>query len=259
MTAITTADPRAHQARVVEVWDHLWVNQPTDAKDDELLVRECASKRWRLIVDRIQQTFGRIRGLRTIELGSGRGDLSALLAQEGADVTLLDSSDRALDQARTRFDRLGLSAKFRKGDLFTDAAQHDGYDVALSSGVIEHFQGDHRTRAVKSHRDALHGRGLAIISVPNAHCPPYRIWKAWLELRQCWPYGYEKPYSRHELIRRARNAGFQRTEVRGFGFRQAMVDQLVPLLTGRRTRKCNPDSILDDRMGLALVLFGWNS
>jgi|CXWL01.1.fsa_nt_gi 2-polyprenyl-3-methyl-5-hydroxy-6-metoxy-1,4-benzoquinol methylase len=259
MTAIATADPRAHKAKVVEVWDQLWINQPTDARDDELLARERASRRWRLILDRMTQTFGRLKGLRTIELGSGRGDISALLAQEGADVTLLDSSDRAIHQARARFERLGLSAEFRKGDLFTDSAAHDGYDVALSSGVIEHFRDDQRTHAVKSHRDALHDRGMAIISVPNAHCPPYRIWKAWLELRQCWPYGYEQPYSRRELIRRARKVGFQRTEVRGFAFRQALADQMMPLLTGRRTRTRTSDSIFDDRMGLALIFFGWNS
>jgi 2-polyprenyl-3-methyl-5-hydroxy-6-metoxy-1,4-benzoquinol methylase len=259
MTAIATADPRADRDNVVEVWDQLWVNQHSDAKDDELLARERASKRWRLILDRIRLTFGRLQGLRAIELGSGRGDLSVLLAQEGADVTLLDSSDRALDQARARFDRLGLSAEFRRGDLFADATAQDGYDVALSSGVIEHFRGDQRTHSIQSHRRALHDRGMAIISVPNAHCLPYRIWKAWLELRQCWPYGYEQPYSQRELIRRARRAGFQRHEVRGFGFRQALADQLIPLLTGRRTPKCNSDSILDDRMGLALILFGWNS
>jgi len=259
MSAIATADPRAHQTRVVEVWDQLWTNQPTDARDDELLSRERTSRRWRLIVDRLTQTFGRIRGLRTIELGSGRGDLSALLAQEGAAVTLLDSSDRALDQARTRFDRLGLSAEFRKSDLFADTAPHDRFDVALSSGVIEHFRSEQRTRAIQSHRDVLRKGGMAIISVPNAHCPPYRIWKAWLEIRRCWPYGYEEPYSRGELIRRARDAGFQRTEVRGFGFRQAMADQLAPLFTRRHTRQCTPDSALDDSMGLALVLFGWKS
>jgi hypothetical protein len=100
---------------------------------------------------------------------------------------------------------------------------------------------------------------MAIISVPNAHCPPYRIWKAWLELRSCWPYGYEKPYSRRELMRRARKVGFHRFEVRGCGFRQALSDQLITLFTGRRTKKNAADSFLDDRMGLSLVYFGWSS
>lgn len=257
MTAIATADPRAHQARVVEVWDQLWVNQPSDAKDDELLARERASRRWCLIVDRLQNTFGRLQGIRTIELGSGRGDLSALLAQEGAEVTLLDSSDRALDQARARFDRLGLPARFQKGDLF--ALPQCDFDIALSSGVIEHFRGEQRTHAVKAHYDALRDGGLAIISVPNAHCPPYRIWKKWLELRRCWPYGFEQPYSRRELKLRARDVGFHRHEVRGCGFRQSLADQFLPLFTGRRKRKCDPDSMLDDSLGLSLVLFGWKS
>lgn len=258
MTAIATADPRAHQSQVAQVWDQLWTHQPTNARDDDLLARERASKRWRLMVEHIRNMFGRLDGLRTIELGSGRGDLSALLAREGAEVTLLDASDRALDQARARFDRLGLPAKFERGDLFKGSALQAGFDVALSSGVIEHFPGRQRTEAIRAHANAVREGGLTIISVPNAHCVPYRIWKAWLEWRQSWPYGFERPYPRRELLRRAREAGLLRVEVRGCGFRQSLSDQFLPLLSGRRTLKCMPDSLLDDRMGLSLVLFGWN-
>ena len=57
------------------------------------------------MIDRyLNNAFGRIKGLNTIELGSGRGDLSVLLAERGANVTLLDASDAALEQARERFD-----------------------------------------------------------------------------------------------------------------------------------------------------------
>lgn len=259
MTAIAAANPCAQPAQVVEVWDRLWVNQPTHIRDDELLARERASRRWRLLVERIKQTFGGIHGLRAIELGSGRGDLSTLLAREGARVTLLDSSGRALDQARGRFHRLGLSGTFRQGDLFESAAAPQAYDVALSSGVIEHFQGDTRTRAIRAHRSVLCDGGMAVISVPNAHCLPYRIWKAWSEIRKHWPYGYEKPYSRCELVRRGHTVGFDRVEVHGCGFRQALNDQLIPLFTGRRAKAINADSRLDNSMGLSLVFFGWNS
>jgi hypothetical protein len=99
---------------------------------------------------------------------------------------------------------------------------------------------------------------MAIISVPNARCIPYRIWKSWLELRGCWPYGFEKPYSRRELSRRARQAGFCTIEVRGCGFHQALHDQFLSLFrtSGKRDER---DSILDELWGLSLVLFGWNS
>ena len=254
MQASATIDPRAH--KMAHTWDRLWTHQHTDDRDDELLARERRSKRWRLILDRAAATFGSASGLRTIELGSGRGDLSALLAQEGAQVTLLDSSHRALQNAQKRFERLGLEAKFVKGDLF--APVYETFDLAISSGVIEHFSGRSRTQAIQAHRAALRPGGLAIVSVPNARCIPYRIWKAWLELRSCWPYGFEKPYSRRELARRARQAGFSRLEIRGCGFRQALHDQFLSLLR-RSPNRNERESILDDPWGLSLVLFGWNS
>src|SRR5262245_43145895 len=117
MTALATADCCAHHS-VARSWDKLWSYQPSAERDNAILAREAASKRWRMIRDRIRRTFGCIKGLRAIELGSGRGDLSALLAEEGARVTLLDSSERALSQARSRFSRLGLEGQFQLGDLF---------------------------------------------------------------------------------------------------------------------------------------------
>lgn len=258
MTALAAVGASAHRS-VAQSWNRLWAHQPSLERDDELLLREKASKRWRMIRDRLRRTFGRIKGLRTIEMGCGRGDLSALLAQEGACVTLLDTSQRALDQARMRFSRLGLEARFEIGDLFAINSALDRYDVSLSSGVIEHFQSDQRTLAIQRHGHAIHDHGMAIISVPNARCVPYRIWKSWLELRDCWPYGYECPFSRRELRRRARQAGFDRIEIRGFGFGQSLTDQLMPLFRRRPVRKAAPDSMLDESMGLALILFGWTT
>lgn len=259
MTALATkVDRRAHRNDVTQVWDRLWTGPHTDQKDDELLGRERESTRWRIMTSCILRTFATFRGLRVIELGSGRGDLSTLCAEQGADVTLLDASDRALDQAGRRFERLGLRAKFITGDLFTSAAA-ESYDLAISSGVIEHFRGADRTAAIKAHKTALSKSGLAVISVPNAHCVPYRLWKAWLELRGRWPYGFERPYARGELRRRAQEVGLKRVEVHGCGFRQSLGDQFLPLLMGGPPRRCTRNSVFDHSMGLSLVLFGWNS
>ena len=118
------------------VWDRVWRYRPSDARDDALLEREEASPRWRLVVDRLERTFGSIDGLQTIELGSGRGDLSVLLARRGARVTLLDRSERALEEARKRLVRLGLPARFEQGDLLTRSDSKEGcFEVSLSIGV----------------------------------------------------------------------------------------------------------------------------
>jgi cyclopropane fatty-acyl-phospholipid synthase-like methyltransferase len=230
---------------------------PTDERDDALLARERRTSRWAIILDRLVSNFGALRGLRTIELGSGRGDLSVLLAQSGAEVTLLDTSERALDQARKRFDRLRLSARFECGDLFTPPVRLLGsFDVALSSGVIEHFEHDVRTQAFRAHADVLNQRGLGIISVPNARCPSYRLWKFYLELRGWWPYGLEIPYSRREMIRRGRAAGFSRMEMQGCGFWQSVGDHLGRGLLGRGPDWAARSSRLDRVMGMSLIFFG---
>lgn len=239
-----------------EVWERVWRHRPSDAKDDALLAREYRGPRWRLMVERLTSSLGTICGLRTLELGSGRGDLSILLAEAGACVTLIDRSDRALHEARRRFDRLGLTAEYRQGDILDLPGDCLGqFDVTLSIGVLEHFQGEQRTRAIQSHHDTLRPGGLAIISVPHAWCPPYRLWKAYLELRGWWPYGMEIPFTHREIVKRARSAGFGRAESISLGLWQSIGDHWIKRLRGRGPDWSNRPSRLDQMMGLVLLLF----
>jgi SAM-dependent methyltransferase len=210
-----------------------------------------------MILRRLETAFGAVDGLHTIELGSGRGDLSALLAERGAKVTLLDTSDLALGQARRRFERLGLQATYERGDLFDMCAGRRGcFDVALSSGVIEHFRDEERTHAVRAHSDALRRGGIAVISVPNARCVPYRLWKLYLELRGWWPYGFERPYTRSEMLRRAKEAGLTDLEACCSGFWQSVGDHWGRSLLGRGPDWVDRTSCLDSVMGMSLILFG---
>ena len=248
----TQTDPR--------VWDRLWQSPTSPEKDDALITRERRGPRWGMIVGRLEATFGSIKGLRTVELGSGRGDLSVLLAQGGAEVTLLDASPVALGQARSRFQRHGLAALFEQVVIIAGIESKDGrFDVALSSGVIEHFAGDERTRAVEVHHSVLRPGGLVIISVPHAWCIPYRVWKLYLETRGWWPYGMERPYSRRELVRRARAAGFDQVEDRCLGFWQSVSDHWGRSLLGLKMDWADRESVLDCVMGMTLLLFGRRS
>jgi SAM-dependent methyltransferase len=251
-----TPAPPAARATGQAVWDRVWRHSPSDEKDDALLQRERRGPRWALIVDRLEATFGSIRGLRTIELGSGRGDLSVLLAQRGAEVTLFDQSDKALAEAERRFDRLKLPARFERGDMFaTPQCNHKTFDVSLSSGVIEHFKGEDRTHAVRAHHDVLRDGGMAIISVPHAWCPSYRLWKAYLELRGWWPYGLEIPYSKRELITRARRAGFAEVDGRCMSLWQSVGDHWCRSLFGKGPDWIGKRSVLDSLLGATLLLF----
>ena len=256
--AETRVQPRGAGTAGSGVWEQLWRKQPSDAADDAQLARERRSPRWAALTTRLETTFGRIAGLRTIELGSGRGDLSALLAERGADVTLLDYSTAALDQARQRFERLGLGARYEQADLLGALDGLRGkFDVALSSGVIEHFKGYQRTHALRAHFAVLNPRGCCLVSVPHAWCLPYRLWKLYLEVRGWWPYGMEIPFGRGELTRRAHHAGFARTETQAVGFWQAFGDHWGRSILGRGPDWVGKPSRCDQALGLNLLLFAW--
>jgi len=222
-----------------------------------MIERERASPRWSRMTEELGRVFGSVQGLRTIELGSGRGDLSLLLAQAGARVTLLDASERALDQARVRFDRLEANAEFVRADMLEGGEVARGrFDVSLSSGVIEHFRGQDRNGVLRRHLDVLKPGGLAIVSVPHAHCPPYRLWKFYLERRGWWPYGMEIPYSRREMLRRSRDVGFVNPQVTCLGFWQSVSDHWGRSVLHRSWDWSRHRSMLDGVMGLILLMFG---
>lgn len=258
-TATPTAPPQPSSpwhADTRSTWDRVWTYCPSEQRDNALLARERRSTRWAMVVRAIEAVRGSLGGVQTIELGSGRGDLSALLAQRGAQVTLLDASSSALIQASRRFHRLGLGARYERADLLGSlAAYRSRFDVALSSGVIEHFRGADRIRVVRAHYEVLRPGGLAVISVPNAWCAPYRLWKAYLERRGWWPYGMEIPYTRRELGRIARHVGLEIVGLACYGFWHSVGSQVC-----RTFLRWSPDwharrSALDDSMGLVLMLF----
>jgi cyclopropane fatty-acyl-phospholipid synthase-like methyltransferase len=176
------------------------------------------------------------------------------MAEAGARVTLVDYSASALDSAKRRFERLGLAAEFQHRDFLADSPTlAETFHVASSLGVIEHFRGADRLRTVRAHGQVLQPGGLAVISVPNASCPPYRLWKLYLECRGWWPYGMEIPYSRGELRRLCLKAGFERVETHGAGFWQSVADHWVKRLASWAPDWSASRSMLDPWMGLILL------
>lgn len=263
-TATAISDRHSPAPTGAQVWEAIWARERTAEEDDTLLQRERDGERWLRARELIAATFGSIRGLRSVELGSGRGDFSVMLAEHGAAVTLVDASAAALGSARRRFSRLGLTAVTRQADLFAFAREADGreaggFDIAVSLGVIEHFEEAARTAALRAHLDVLRPGGLAIVSVPHAWSWPYRLWKRRLEAANVWPYGFEKPFSRRELISRAVEAGFARCECFTYGFRQFVSDRMNERLGRRKPRVAVGVSALDRWFGAAVVLFAWRS
>ena len=79
-------------------------------------------------------------GTRVLEVGSGRGSLSAYFADANWDCTLLDLSSAAIEVARSAFARHDLQAKFDVGDCLSMPYEDSSFDLVFSIGLLEHFE-----------------------------------------------------------------------------------------------------------------------
>jgi ubiquinone/menaquinone biosynthesis C-methylase UbiE len=90
-------------------------------------------------------TFNRLlvglnRQRRCLEVGCGRGSLSAYFADDGWDCTLLDLSEVAISRAREAFSEAGLTARFDIGNCLALPYKNDSFDLVFSIGLLEHFE-----------------------------------------------------------------------------------------------------------------------
>jgi 2-polyprenyl-3-methyl-5-hydroxy-6-metoxy-1,4-benzoquinol methylase len=237
-----------------KVWDTFW--QSTTFSNRELLKEESKTIRWKRIRQYLSSQLKSLKNFETIEVGAGMGTYSALLAKKGAKTTLLDYSDSALEYAKKFFKDNGLKATLLKDDaLRLPKKLYGRYDVALSFGLIEHFKGKERKQIIKSHLDLVRKNGLIIISVPNRHCLPYRIYKYGMELIGRWPYGLEIPYSRNELTEILKKLGVKEIVFTGDSFFWSL-NFINPLLFINRKLKINNNqgTFLDPFLSFSLVV-----
>jgi 2-polyprenyl-3-methyl-5-hydroxy-6-metoxy-1,4-benzoquinol methylase len=257
----TPASPASDRSQP-DVWRDVWQHtQLTEEGVRKTIRREQRTLRWQAIRGSLVERFGTIRGLRTIELGAGTGDISLLLALEGARPTLLDANAQALELARFKFKVAGLEPSCTAGDfLALDASLRGAFDVAVSYGTVEHFAGADREQACRAHADAIRPGGMVAISVPNAHCLPYRLNKWQLEARGRWPWGLELPYTRAELGRIAGTIGLEPWWIHGSSFLRDWdqflfnpLTQRIERFTGFHFERWTP---VDRWWGHALTLIG---
>jgi SAM-dependent methyltransferase len=79
-------------------------------------------------------------GRRVLEVGCGRGSLSAYFADAGWDCTLLDLSPTVLEVASNVFSANRLKAKFDVGDCLDLPYEDSSFDLVFSIGLLEHFK-----------------------------------------------------------------------------------------------------------------------
>jgi len=177
-------------------WDEIWNSYDRKQYEYQLALEE-NRVRWQKIQQIILEKFGSFLGLNCIEIGAGSGHYSMLFTRRGANVTLLDYSKRALEFSQNVFRDQGIS-KNNVQFIHMDALEInqkllDKYDVSMSFGVAEHFEGINRRKLIKSHYDVLKNGGITFISVPHANCVPFRIYQFIMRYKkrnivECYPY-----------------------------------------------------------------------
>lgn len=176
-----------------------------------------SSPGWAFIHRQVDQAFGGLEGLRTIELGCGLGKVSLLFSLLGARATLLDYSEKQLAGAQFIHEQFHLRPEMIEANLLELPKRLWGqYHVAMSFGTAEHFWGDERQRVFDNHTKVLKKGGLAIMWVPNKYGFLFHFGRAARKLlRRPVCAVDETPFDRNELYRRAENAGLADVQIRG--------------------------------------------
>jgi 2-polyprenyl-3-methyl-5-hydroxy-6-metoxy-1,4-benzoquinol methylase len=213
------------QINTPDVWEKVWQEQSYHAYLEWVVERELRLMRWGYFKRLVEKEFGSLEGLSAIELGAGRGIASLYLALQGANITLVDWSESALESSRVLFSEFGLEARTIKANILEIPASEAGkYDLSVSVGVAEHFVGADRQAVIRSHATVLKPGGLALISVPNALCVPYRAWMYLTKRRQRWKFGLEVPFQRSALEMLAREAELEPIVCVGSSLKMAFSD-----------------------------------
>jgi len=182
------------------VWDSYW------EKESKISLNKIIENdNYYKLLKRLMGSLNNCCEIKLLEAGCGTGSRSVALIKDFSyinwEVTLLDSSDKALTFAKRLAIENGLMARITlvKGDVLEMPFPDRYFDIVWNEGVNEHFAGRERQRVFEEMVRVTKNGGRTIVVVPNALNLPYRVRKRILELRGAWEYGFEKPFTFWEL------------------------------------------------------------
>lgn len=110
-------------------------------------------------------------GHRVLEIGCGTGNLAVAvkLAQRDAEVVGLDPDPKALDRARRKVERRGLSVQWDRGSAADLPYADASFDRVLSSLMLHHLGQDEKAQALREASRVLTAGGeLHLLDVGGA-------------------------------------------------------------------------------------------
>jgi SAM-dependent methyltransferase len=88
---------------------------------------------------------------RVISIGCGSGLFDILLASYGYHVTSIDSDSHVVEAVERSMRRFGVELDVHQADAFDLHEFHDGFDVAFSGGLVEHWNGTRTVELIAEH------------------------------------------------------------------------------------------------------------
>lgn len=129
---------------------------------------------------------------RTLDLGSGRGENSAMLALRGCDTTLVDWSSGNMAFSSKLFRMIGSRGRFCQADITRPLPFRDeSFDLVFSCGVFEYFK-DAQVEAILKEAFRV-ARRTVVIMVPNSLSAAYRVGMWYQKKTGRWYWGGEVP------------------------------------------------------------------
>lgn len=157
-----------------------------------------------------------LRGYRALEIGSGTGGNSSLLAALGVVVVALDYSMPALRRTNATAAAAGLKLALAQADAYSLPFESGSFDLLFQQGFLEHFS--EPATLLREQRRVLRDGGYILIDVPQRY-NLYTIHKRLLIRAGRWPYGgWEREFSLGELSALLQAEGFQIIDAYGRGY-----------------------------------------
>jgi SAM-dependent methyltransferase len=113
-----------------------------------------------------------LRPCRALELGCGSGANAVWLAQQGFDVTAVDLSPRAVEQARRRAEAAGARVRFLVADVLQPPPELTGaFDFFFDRGCYHAVRRENVAAYLETLRRLTHPGTLGLILAGNAREP----------------------------------------------------------------------------------------
>lgn len=169
------------------------------------------------------------KGMRTLEVGCGRGSLSAYFSNAGYDCTLLDLSPKAIEIAESIFKQNQLKAQFCVGDALNLPFDDDSFDVVFSIGLFEHFNDQQIEKLVKEQSRILSKGGAFIAYIVPEYTQNVQKSFTWInEILKGYAGTSESP-DKEEVYRNSFESEYYIPIIQQFGIEGIQKSGIYPL------------------------------